>query len=87
MSKQRNWSPLTSILSPQSGRGGLTQRDLHFSRQLCDRTRAMNKRRFLFHLSLSQRERIKVRDLLALNYFQMRWSRRARAAATLQRDE
>jgi hypothetical protein len=48
----------------------------------------MNKRRFLFHLSLSQRERTKVRDLLAPNYFQGEMQRaRPRAAATLQRDE
>jgi hypothetical protein len=48
----------------------------------------MNKRRLLFHLSLSQRERIKARDLLALNYFQGEMEpARPRAAATLQRDE
>jgi hypothetical protein len=48
----------------------------------------MNKSRFLFRLSLSQRERTKVRDLLAPNYFQGEMERaRRRAAATLQRDE
>jgi len=42
----------------------------------------------LVRLSLSQRERIKVRDSLAPNYFQGEMQRaRPRAAATLQRDE
>jgi|GEM_PF-6392002 len=48
----------------------------------------MNKRYVMIRLSLSQRERTKVRDLLAPNYFQGEMQRaRPRAAATLQRDE